>query len=134
MLMNSGLINSNVAISDHAIQRFRERWPRIRSGPDGSAKPLDNRWTDVFVRATINRLLHAARPEDMGKRGIHRLLNNMSSDGRISDTAYYVNAGARMRFVVVNDEREGKQILVTVEVAGDDVRWLNNVSPTKSRL
>lgn len=118
---------SQISISEHAIQRFRERWPRIHSGVNSDATPLQ--WKTHKIEKKIMQLFQSATPQDMGRRSIYRLLNNMSHDGRISETSYFVNAGARLRFVVVHDEHEDKNVLVTVEVAGDDVGWLNNVNP-----
>lgn len=116
---------ATMKVTAHARQRFRERWPRVMHGvARATAEPLD--WTDHDVDAKIRRLLSRAELESVPPAlVVQRMLNHMTERGDIESVEYYVNSGARIRFVVGVDSRRQGETVITVEIAGD-LRYLNN--------
>jgi len=88
-----------VRVSEHAINRFRERFQAVFS----NAPPTDER----RLFKSFKKQFKSATPEDIGSHSVLRMLNSMGPDMRIEETKYLSTKA--MRFVVVAD------CIVTVE-------------------
>jgi len=91
-----------VEVSQHAWERFKERWARLHpTYANANTKALERKLKSVFAKARPDQNVSIARRLKYMRN--YRL-----------DTVYLVNYGAQLRFVV----NDATKKIVTVEIAG----------------